>query len=60
MGVSSLFGIQLFDRIALLFKQVEKHPQVPYVRRVSSACERRFSPSIQQEKVIEYFTCINL
>ncbi|CAG7833125.1 unnamed protein product [Allacma fusca] len=34
MGVSSMVGIQFFERVALFFKQVENHPQVPYVRRV--------------------------
>ena len=34
MGVSSINGIQLFDRVALLFKPVKYHPTVSYVRRV--------------------------
>ena len=35
MGVSSMSGIQLLDRVHLLFQQVQTHPEVPYVRRVS-------------------------
>ncbi|XP_055475868.1 band 3 anion transport protein [Psammomys obesus] len=34
MGVTSLSGIQLFDRILLLFKPSKYHPDVPFVRRV--------------------------
>ncbi|XP_049884910.1 anion exchange protein 2 isoform X2 [Pectinophora gossypiella] len=34
MGISALGGIQLWDRVILLFKPVKHHPQVPYVRRV--------------------------
>ncbi|KAK1331120.1 hypothetical protein QTO34_009069 [Cnephaeus nilssonii] len=34
MGVTSLSGIQLFDRILLLFKPPKYHPDVPYVKRV--------------------------
>ncbi len=34
MGVSSINGIQMFDRIMLLFMPVKHHPQVSYVRRV--------------------------
>ncbi len=37
MGISSMKGVQLFERIALLFKQVSNHPQVPYVRRVRTS-----------------------
>lgn len=37
MGISSMRGVQLFDRISLLFKQVSSHPQVPYVRRVRTS-----------------------
>lgn len=36
MGISALGGIQLWDRIILLLKPVKHHPQVPYVRRVST------------------------
>jgi solute carrier family 4 anion exchanger 2 len=37
MGVSAIFsGIQLFDRIFLLFMPVKHHPQVSYVRRVKT------------------------
>lgn len=35
MGVASLGGSQLYERILLLFKPIKHHPQVPYVRRVS-------------------------
>lgn len=38
MGVTSLFGIQLFDRILLLLKPPKYHPDVPYVTRVSEPC----------------------
>ena len=34
MGVSSINGIQLFDRVALLLKPVKYHPTVSYVRKV--------------------------
>ncbi|XP_053426194.1 band 3 anion transport protein isoform X1 [Nycticebus coucang] len=34
MGVTSLSGIQLFDRILLLLKPPKYHPDVPYVKRV--------------------------
>lgn len=34
MGVTSLSGIQLFDRILLLFKPPKYHPDVPFVKRV--------------------------
>jgi solute carrier family 4 anion exchanger 2 len=35
MGISNMGSIQMFDRIALLFKPVKYHPPVSYVRRVS-------------------------
>lgn len=38
MGVTSLFGIQLFDRILLLLKPPKYHPDEPYVTRVSEPC----------------------
>ncbi|XP_010002072.1 PREDICTED: band 3 anion transport protein-like, partial [Chaetura pelagica] len=34
MGVTSLFGIQLFDRILLLLMPPKYHPDEPYVTRV--------------------------
>ncbi|XP_076327328.1 band 3 anion transport protein-like [Tachypleus tridentatus] len=34
MGVSSMSGIQLFERLQLLFMPVKHHPDVPYVHRV--------------------------
>lgn len=34
MGITSLSGIQLFDRILLLFKPPKYHPDVPFVKRV--------------------------
>lgn len=37
MGVTSLFGIQLFDRILLLLMPPKYHPDEPYVTRVSGA-----------------------
>ena len=37
MGVSSMNGIEFFERLALFLKQVENHPQKPYVRRVRTA-----------------------
>ncbi|KAF5924500.1 hypothetical protein HPG69_018901 [Diceros bicornis minor] len=36
MGVTSLSGIQFFDRILLLFKPPKYHPDVPYVKRVKT------------------------
>ncbi|XP_072796159.1 band 3 anion transport protein [Vicugna pacos] len=36
MGVTSLSGIQLFDRVLLLFKPRKYHPDVPYVKRVKT------------------------
>lgn len=36
MGVTSLFGIQLFDRILLLLKPPKYHPEEPYVTRVKT------------------------
>ncbi|XP_045692483.1 band 3 anion transport protein isoform X2 [Phyllostomus hastatus] len=36
MGVTSLSGIQLFDRILLLFKPPKYHPDAPYVKRVKT------------------------
>lgn len=38
MGVTSLFGIQLFDRILLLLMPPKYHPSEPYVTRVSEPC----------------------
>jgi hypothetical protein len=34
MGVSSMNGIQFFDRLSLLLMPVKHHPSVSYVRRV--------------------------
>ena len=36
MGISSINGIQLFDRVSLLLMPVKHHPSVSYVRRVSN------------------------
>lgn len=36
MGITSLSGIQLFDRILLLFKPPKYHPDVPFVKRVKT------------------------
>jgi hypothetical protein len=36
MGISSTNGIQLFERLTLLFMPPKHHPSVNYVRRVSS------------------------
>uniref|UniRef100_A0A8C3PQE2 Anion exchange protein n=1 Tax=Calidris pygmaea TaxID=425635 RepID=A0A8C3PQE2_9CHAR len=36
MGVTSLFGIQLFDRILLLLMPPKYHPDEPYVTRVKT------------------------
>jgi len=38
MGVTSLFGIQLFDRVLLLLMPPKYHPKEPYVTRVSEPC----------------------
>lgn len=42
MGVTSLFGIQLFDRILLLLMPPKYHPREPYVTRVSEPCVTRW------------------
>ena len=34
MGVASMSGIQLFERVALIFMPVKHHPDVGYVRKV--------------------------
>jgi solute carrier family 4 anion exchanger 2 len=34
MGVSSMNGVQFFERVHLMFMPVKHHPQVSYVRRV--------------------------
>merc|ERR1711978_580034 len=34
MGVTSIDGIQMFNRFFLMFKPVKHHPPVSYVRRV--------------------------
>lgn len=34
MGISSMSGIQLFDRLQLLFMPVKHHPESPYVQKV--------------------------
>ena len=34
MGVASMNGVQLFDRIYLLFKPVKYHPDIGYVKKV--------------------------
>lgn len=36
MGVTSLNGIQLFDRLLLLFIPPKYHPDLSYVRKVSA------------------------
>ncbi|XP_073975521.1 anion exchange protein Ae2 isoform X4 [Rhodnius prolixus] len=36
MGISSINGIQFFDRFRLFFMPVKHHPQVAYVRRVQT------------------------
>lgn len=35
MGISSMDGIQFFDRIKLFFMPVKHHPRTSYVKRVS-------------------------
>ena len=35
LGVSSMSGVQMFERIKLLLMPVKYHPSVGYVRRVS-------------------------
>ena len=42
MGISSIGGIQLFDRLFLLFKPVKHHPNVSYVRRVCTIIRDTF------------------
>ena len=34
MGISGIAGIQLFDRLFLMFMPVKHHPRVGYTRRV--------------------------
>ena len=34
MGVASMSGIQLFERVELMFMPVKHHPDVGYVKRV--------------------------
>jgi solute carrier family 4 anion exchanger 2 len=34
MGISSLNGIQFFDRLWLVFMPVKHHPNISYIRRV--------------------------
>ncbi|GJQ79533.1 hypothetical protein Trydic_g16380 [Trypoxylus dichotomus] len=36
MGVSSIGGVQLFERTKLFFMPVKHHPAVPYVRKMTS------------------------
>lgn len=36
MGISSISGIQFFDRLKLFFMPVKHHTSTSYVRRVSS------------------------
>lgn len=35
MGISSIEGIQFFERLKLFFMPVKHHPQTAYVRKVS-------------------------
>ena len=51
MGVSSINGIQLFDRLSLLLTPVKHHPSVSYVRRVSF----HDSPILVQWREIQCF-----
>lgn len=34
MGIASMLGVQLFERVRLLFMPVKYHPPQPYVKRV--------------------------
>ena len=43
MGVASMSGIQFFERFELMFKPVKHHPDVGYVRRVSSLVVSHFT-----------------
>ncbi|XP_049635031.1 LOW QUALITY PROTEIN: band 3 anion transport protein [Suncus etruscus] len=47
MGVTSLSGIQLFDRILLLLKPPKHHPDVPYVKRVKDLAHAHVHRGIQ-------------
>ena len=42
MGVTSIDGIQMFNRFFLFFKPVKHHPPVSYVRRVSVCWSQRY------------------
>lgn len=42
MGISSMNGIQLFERVILLFRPVKHYPAAPYVKKVSTFI--RFAP----------------
>lgn len=37
MGISSIDGIQFFERLKLIFMPVKHHSEAPYVRHVSMA-----------------------
>ena len=37
MGIVSMTGVQLFERVELLFMPMKHHPQKSYVRHVSDA-----------------------
>ena len=42
MGISSMSGIQLFERLVLFIKPVKHHPRVNFVRRVSIQIVKNF------------------
>ena len=46
MGVSSIGGIQFFDRVFLLITPVKHHPNVSYVRRVSQTPDHKLNFTI--------------
>lgn len=55
MGVSSIAGIQLFDRLILFLVPVKHHPRVSYVRRVSGLFQLVFTSNHVRSKENEVF-----
>lgn len=56
LGVSTLNGVQMFERIKLLFMPVKYHPSVVYVRKVSSLTSR-LAYLFYQKKIVLKFCC---
>ena len=65
MGVASLNGIEMWDRIKLLFMPVKYHPDIGYVRKVSFHCNEQslidhmWELSIQKDRTWQFqFTTV--